>query len=906
MHRSIARLVLLLAIAAVSCGFFVVAHASCWPHERDALLAFKQGINDTNDVLASWQKRHHDCCQRWTGVTCSNETGHVTELDLGETGLVGQISPSLLSLQHLEYLDLSLTYLHGPSGHVFPEFLCSLHNLRHLDLSYTSFSGRVPPQLGNLSKLEYLDLAWTSLHGLNGRVFPEFLCSLHNLRHLDLSNTLFSGRVPPQLPNLSKLDYLDLSGVLLSGILPPQLANLSKLDYLDLSGTLLSGILPPQLGNLSNLRHLGLSFMENIHTADISWLTHLHILEYVDLSDINLSAVDVFLVANTIPTLKALILANCSLPNANQTLTHLNLTKLENLDLSRNNLGHPIETCWFWNLKCIKDLALVSTYLYGPFPDALGGMTTLQSLEFTNNGNSATMTVDLKNLCDLESLWLDGGLALGNITEFVRKLPQCSSSKLFFLSSSDNNMTGTLPDMVGHLTSLKYLLLSNNSITGAIPSGLRKLTSLDTLNLNLNQLTGQIPMLPRSLTELAISMNSLSGPLPLDFGGPNLIQLSLSSNYLTGHVPKAICESKHMAILDLSNNLFEGEFPRCSAMSIAFLLLSNNNFSGNFPSWLKASYFLIFLDLGVNKFYGMLPAWIGQLVNLRFLQLNHNMFYGDIPVNITNLKLLQYFSLASNNISGSIPLSLSKLTAMTLDHPPRVGSNWLEEETSKGILSVVMKQQELKYGTSALNEMVSIDLSLNRLTSEIPNEIGSLNGLLNLNLSRNLLSGKISMKIGSMKSLESLDLSRNNLSGETPSSLSDLTFLSSLDLSYNSLAGRIPTGGQLDTLYNENPFMYSGNSGLCGPPLEKSCPGNDAPEHGNQHQGSENGYDPVLFFYFGLTAGFLAGLWIVFCALLFKRSWRNAYFRLFDKLYDNVYVFSVVTWGRIGSKATAS
>ncbi|KAM0878573.1 hypothetical protein ACQ4PT_034797 [Festuca glaucescens] len=519
MHRSIARLLLLLAIAAVSCGFFVVAHASCWPHERDALLAFKQGINDTDNVLASWQKGHHDCCH-WRGVACSNETGHVTELDIGYTRLVGQISPSLLSLQHLEYLDLSSTYLHGPSGHVFPEFLCSLHNLRHLNLAYTPLSGRVPPRLGNLSKLEYLDLNSTSLHGPNGRIFPEFLCSLHNLRHLDLSNTLFSGRVPPQLGNLSKLEYLDLSN------------------------TLLSGALLPQLGNISNLRYLGLSFMQNIHTADISWLTHLHFLEYVDLSDINLSTVDVFFAANTIPSLKSLILINCSLPNANQTLTHLNLTKLEQLDISRNYLSHPIETCWFWNIKSIKDLALVSTHLYGPFPDALGGMTSLQRLEFNNNGNSATMTVDLKNLCDLESLWLDGSLALENITEFVRKLPQCSSSKLFFLGSSDNNMTGTLPDMVGHLTSLKYLYLSNNSITGAIPSGLRKLTSLDTLHLSLNQLTGQIPMLPRSLTELAISMNCLSGPLPLDFGGPNLTRLSLSSNYLTGHVPKAICESK--------------------------------------------------------------------------------------------------------------------------------------------------------------------------------------------------------------------------------------------------------------------------------------------------------------------------------------------------------------------------
>jgi hypothetical protein len=86
---------------------------------------------------------------------------------------------------------------------------------------------------------------------------------------------------------------------------------------------------------------------------------------------------------------------------------------------------------------------------------------------------------------------------------------------------------------------------------------------------------------------------------------------------------------------------------------------------------------------------------------------------------------------------------------------------------------------------------------------------------------------------------------------------------------------------------------------LCGPPLEKSCPGNDAPDHGNQQQESENGYNPVLFFFFGLAAGFMAGLCVVFCALLFKKSWRNAYFCLFDQLYEN---FAAVIWERITSK----
>jgi len=33
--------------------------------------------------------------------------------------------------------------------------------------------------------------------------------------------------------------------------------------------------------------------------------------------------------------------------------------------------------------------------------------------------------------------------------------------------------------------------------------------------------------------------------------------------------------------------------------------------------------------------------------------------------------------------------------------------------------------------------------------------------------------------------------------------------------------------------------------------------------------------------------------------VLFMKSWRIAYFQLFDNLYDRVYVFVVVTWATL-------
>ncbi|KAF7036557.1 hypothetical protein CFC21_047190 [Triticum aestivum] len=146
-----------------------------------------------------------------------------------------------------------------------------------------------------------------------------------------------------------------------------------------------------------------------------------------------------------------------------------------------------------------------------------------------------------------------------------------------------------------------------------------------------------------------------------------------------------------------------------------------------------------------------------------------------------------------------------------------------------------------------------------------------------------------------MQSLVSLDLSQNKLSGEIPSGMSNLTSLSYLNLSYNSLSGRIPSGRQLDTLNSENPsLMYIGNSGLCGPPVHKNCSGNDPSIHGDL-ESSKQEFEPLTF-YFGLVLGFVVGLWMVFCALLFKKTWRIAYFWLFDEVYNRVYVFEVVKW----------
>ncbi|GLT33887.1 hypothetical protein SLA2020_084410 [Shorea laevis] len=112
-----------------------------------------------------------------------------------------------------------------------------------------------------------------------------------------------------------------------------------------------------------------------------------------------------------------------------------------------------------------------------------------------------------------------------------------------------------------------------------------------------------------------------------------------------------------------------------------------------------------------------------------------------------------------------------------------------------------------------MTNLISLVLSHNRLSGEIPSTLGNCPMMEDFYMQDNLLTGSIPSTFSALKSLQNLDLSTNNLSGQIPKYFQNLSLLQYLNLSFNKFEGEVPDEGVFG---NESAVSVVGNQHLCG------------------------------------------------------------------------------------------
>ena len=206
-------------------------------------------------------------------------------------------------------------------------------------------------------------------------------------------------------------------------------------------------------------------------------------------------------------------------------------------------------------------------------------------------------------------------------------------SKLLLFSVESNQYYGSIPESIGRLTDLKYLLLGiNGFMTGQIPESIGNLDGLVVVDFSYNLFTGQLPP----------SIGNWTDAVHVDFSGLPLI----------GTLPNSV------------GNWINVEF-------VGFMMVDGDQgIHGTLPesigNWVKIRDFFI----GGNDFSGFLPSSISFLTNLRAIDLSFNEFTGTIPEGVVNWTNIEEIYLFETFFTGSVPESfcmLSNLTTLEAD-----------------------------------------------------------------------------------------------------------------------------------------------------------------------------------------------------------------------------------------------
>ncbi len=312
-----------------------------------------------------------------------------------------------------------------------------------------------------------------------------------------------------------------------------------------------------------------------------------------------------------------------------------------------------------------------------------------------------------------------------------------NQNRISIITLSFNNLNGSIPSEIENLTNLNYLGLAANNLSGNIPSGIGNCTHLVYLGLNNNQLSGSIPPELGNLTSLRslyLSDNKLSGTIPSTLINLKLLRygkrLYLYNNEFTFAGMERVARYLHKAIYAP-----QAVIPLHKNDSTLFVSAGGVPYNNTYK-WYKDG--ILFKTKAGDS----------------TLQLKTSGYYYVIVTNSVATSLtLQSDSKIDSNAQVNVQDSLALVALYNSTN----GAKWVNNTNWLTTVPVVFW-----YGINVTDNRVSeINLEYNKLSGNIPKEIGNLTPLKVLNLSNNQLSDTIPGSLVNLRKLIALNLATN-------------------------------------------------------------------------------------------------------------------------------------------------